>query len=73
MFSYALARLAARSRREPEDVADATMGRDVFNEKPAAEELMAAEELAPVASSNLATGATIHTTLGDIYLKLYPQ
>jgi len=66
-------RLYLFSRREPEDVADATVGRDVFNEKPSADELVAVEDVAPVASSNLATGATIHTTLGDIYLKLYPQ
>jgi len=65
-------RLYLFSTREPDDV-DASVGRDVFNEKPNAEELISAEDVTPLPSSNLATGATIHTTLGDIYLKLYPQ
>jgi hypothetical protein len=52
-------RLYMFTRREPEDVADATMGRDVFNEKPRAEELVAPEDVAPLPGSNLARGAVI--------------
>ena len=56
-------RLYLFTRREPEEVFDATMGRDVFNEKPRAEELVAPEDVAPLPSSNLARGAVRTITL----------
>ncbi|RXK38359.1 peptidylprolyl isomerase domain and WD-repeat protein 1 [Tremella mesenterica] len=46
--------------------------RDVFNERPTREEqtVMVSE---PVKAKVLPTNATIHTTMGDIHLKLFPE
>lgn len=41
------------SRREPEEPEDASQGRDVFNEKPAADELMAASDIGNSATTSL--------------------
>jgi len=60
------------SSREPEEGDDAATGRDVFNEKPRAEEILAASS-APSASAGLATSAVIHTTVGDIHIQFYPN
>lgn len=52
-----------------------TGDRDVFNERPTREE----QNVATAAPSNrggpspLANSATIHTTLGDIHMRLFPQ
>ena len=48
--------------------------RDVFNEKPTREEqtIASAHEPGPK-QSNIAHSATIHTTSGDIHLKLFPE
>jgi peptidylprolyl isomerase domain and WD repeat-containing protein 1 len=49
--------------------------RDVFNERPTRDELSVAAT-APAARSGpspLANSATIHTTLGDIHMRLFPQ
>ncbi|KAG2449525.1 hypothetical protein HYH02_005667 [Chlamydomonas schloesseri] len=56
---------------EPED--PAAPGRDVFNEKPALEDLIAAEGGAPQPGHSLPHGARIHTTKGDIVVKLFPD
>jgi len=61
------------TRREPEDTDDAAGGRDVFNEKPLAEEMIAPAALAATADTSLARNCTIHTTVGDIHLKLFPD
>ncbi|KAJ3681569.1 hypothetical protein LUZ60_016058 [Juncus effusus] len=61
------------SRREPEEAEDATKGRDVFNEKPAAEDLLAISELGKSISSSLPDNLVMHTSLGDIHVKLYPE
>ena len=66
-------RLYLFTRREPEDWDDAVGGRDVFNEKPLADEMVAAASLAATASTSLARSAVIHTTLGDIHVKLFPD
>lgn len=67
-------RLYLFTRREPEDVEDAGAGgRDVFNEKPLAEEMVSAASLAATASTSLARTAVIHTTYGDIHVKLFPD
>eukprot|EP00897_Mesotaenium_endlicherianum_P002680 jgi/Mesen1/243/ME1143095C07533 len=66
-------RLYLFSRREPEEGEDATQGRDVFNEKPPPEELLAIADVARTAASSLPDNAIMHTTLGDIVLKLYPE
>lgn len=46
--------------------------RDIYNEKPTREEVMAAIEIEQQ-QKVLSENATIHTTMGDIHLKLYPQ
>ncbi|KAK3235787.1 Peptidylprolyl isomerase [Cymbomonas tetramitiformis] len=71
--AYKKDRLYLFSRREPEDAEDAATGRDVFNEKPRADELMSADAvpITGTAKHSMARGATIHTTLGDIEVKLY--
>lgn len=46
--------------------------RDIYNEKPTREEVMAAIEIEQQ-QKILNDSATIHTTMGDIHLKLYPQ
>ncbi|XP_006279395.2 peptidyl-prolyl cis-trans isomerase CYP71 [Capsella rubella] len=61
------------SRREPEEPEDASQGRDVFNEKPAADELMAASDIGNSATTLLPENVIMHTSLGDIYMKLYPE
>ncbi|KAJ3976946.1 peptidyl-prolyl cis-trans isomerase [Lentinula raphanica] len=60
------------NRSEPED--NKSGDRDVFNERPTREEQSIAAS-APVGKSGpspLANAATIHTTLGDIHMRLYP-
>ncbi|KAJ4775642.1 Peptidyl-prolyl cis-trans isomerase-like 1 [Rhynchospora pubera] len=61
------------SRREPEEPEDATKGRDVFNEKPPAEELLAVSDLGKHISSSLPDNVVLHTSMGDVHLKLYPE
>ncbi|GFR48933.1 hypothetical protein Agub_g10939, partial [Astrephomene gubernaculifera] len=56
---------------EPDDPAQP--GRDVFNEKPALEDLIVAEGGAPVPTHCLPHGARLHTTRGDITLRLFPD
>uniref|UniRef100_A0A061RJB2 peptidylprolyl isomerase n=1 Tax=Tetraselmis sp. GSL018 TaxID=582737 RepID=A0A061RJB2_9CHLO len=60
------------SRRMPEEVEDAAAGRDVFNEKPPEDELLA-EEAIQSAAVSMPRVAIIHTTKGDIKMKLYPD
>ncbi|GBG87427.1 hypothetical protein CBR_g45485 [Chara braunii] len=66
-------RLYLFSRREPEEAEDASKGRDVFNEKPPPEELLALSDIAKTATTSLPENAVLHTTLGDIVIKLYPE
>lgn len=47
--------------------------RDVFNEKPTREEQTVAIANAPHNQSSLPTTATIHTTMGDMSFKLFPE
>ncbi|KAM7275776.1 hypothetical protein ACFE04_017642 [Oxalis oulophora] len=61
------------SQREPEEPEDATKGRDVFNEKPPADELLAVSELGKTAMTSLPDNVILHTTMGDIHMKLYPE
>lgn len=66
-------RLYIFSRREPADADDAA-GRDVFNEKPPPDELLAIEDGgAEAGAGELPRGAIIHTTRGDIHCKLFPE
>eukprot|EP00850_Spirogloea_muscicola_P005865 SM000027S09646 [mRNA] locus=s27:578944:585194:+ [translate_table: standard] len=66
-------RLYLFSQREPEEGEDATQGRDVFNEKPPPEELLALADVARASASSLPDEVVLHTTLGDVNLKLYPE
>ncbi|WOL18547.1 peptidyl-prolyl cis-trans isomerase CYP71 isoform X1 [Canna indica] len=61
------------SRREPEEPEDATKGRDVFNEKPPPEELLAVSDLGKAVTTSLPDNVVLHTSLGDIHLRLYPE
>ena len=51
------------------------MHRDVFNEKPPADEMLAIEEGGTEGGGvgELPRGAIIHTTRGDIHCKLFPD
>jgi peptidylprolyl isomerase domain and WD repeat-containing protein 1 len=72
------------TRREPADAADAAGGRDVFNEKPTADELLAGgaggtaaagagalTAATTTASAGLPCAAVLRTTKGDVRLRLY--
>ncbi|WJX68919.1 cytochrome P450 monooxygenase 71 [Trifolium repens] len=61
------------SRREPEEPEDATKGRDVFNEKPPADELLAVSDIGKALTTSLPENVIMHTTMGDIHMKLYPE
>jgi peptidylprolyl isomerase domain and WD repeat-containing protein 1 len=61
------------TRREPQDADGDNIletGRDVFNEKPSKDEHLAISQ--PSARA-LGKGAIIHTTMGDIHIKLFPD
>lgn len=59
------------SRREPEEPEDATKGRDVFNEKPPPDELLAVSDIGKSVTSSLPESVVLHTSLGDIHIRLY--
>jgi len=60
------------TRSEPED--NKSHGdRDVFNEKPTREEQTVAIANEPRGKTALPRAATIHTTMGDMSFKLYPE
>ncbi|XP_024539754.1 peptidyl-prolyl cis-trans isomerase CYP71 isoform X2 [Selaginella moellendorffii] len=61
------------SRREPEEAEDASKGRDVFNEKPPPEELLAISDVGKATTTSLPLNVMMHTTLGDIHIRLYPE
>ncbi|OQR94691.1 peptidylprolyl isomerase domain and WD repeat-containing protein 1 [Achlya hypogyna] len=67
--AFKKARFYCFSTREPADDDDEDNGRDVFNEKPT---LDAAHIATETTSSKLGSRAVIHTTMGDIFLTLYP-
>ncbi|XP_020592745.1 peptidyl-prolyl cis-trans isomerase CYP71 isoform X2 [Phalaenopsis equestris] len=61
------------SQREPEEPEDATKGRDVFNEKPPPDELLAVSDIGKAVTSSLPDSVVLHTSLGDIHTRLYPE
>ncbi|KAH7510564.1 hypothetical protein FEM48_ZijujUnG0112000 [Ziziphus jujuba var. spinosa] len=61
------------SRREPEEPEDASKGRDVFNEKPPPDELLAVSDIGKSVTTSLPDNVILHTTMGDIHMKLYPE
>uniref|UniRef100_A0A8B9FRH9 peptidylprolyl isomerase n=1 Tax=Amazona collaria TaxID=241587 RepID=A0A8B9FRH9_9PSIT len=58
------------TKREPEDTKSAESDRDVFNEKPSKEEVMAATQAE--GPKRVSDSAIIHTSMGDIHVKLFP-
>lgn len=59
------------SNREPDDSLSVEAGdRDVFNEKPSKEDMVAVTE---TSSCVLYESAIIHTSMGDIHVKLFPR
>ncbi|RMC04471.1 hypothetical protein DUI87_18916 [Hirundo rustica rustica] len=57
------------TKREPEDTKSADSDRDVFNEKPSKEEVMAATQAE--GPKRVSDSAIIHTSMGDIHIKLF--
>lgn len=67
--SYKKNRFYLFTTREPDGTSSTT--RDVYNEKPTREEQTVA--ISTQIQQGIATTATIHTTLGDIYVRLFPE
>ncbi|KAF9596982.1 hypothetical protein IFM89_014696 [Coptis chinensis] len=61
------------SQREPEEPEDASKGRDVFNEKPPPDELLAVSDIGKSVTTSLPDSVIFHTTMGDIHMRLYPE
>ncbi|XP_052257143.1 peptidylprolyl isomerase domain and WD repeat-containing protein 1-like isoform X2 [Dreissena polymorpha] len=59
------------SRREPFNKGSSDADRDIFNEKPSKEELIAATQ--DTSYTRVAENCIIHTTMGDITCKLFPK
>ncbi|XP_067011053.1 peptidylprolyl isomerase domain and WD repeat-containing protein 1 [Anabrus simplex] len=59
------------TRREPEDAKGPDADRDVFNEKPSKEDIISATEATGV--QRIYENAIVHTTMGDIHLKLFAK
>lgn len=59
------------SCRSPRDLSSVDNERDVFNEKPSKEDIISATE--EKGAPRLYTSATIHTTVGDIHVELFPK
>jgi peptidylprolyl isomerase domain and WD repeat-containing protein 1 len=60
------------SRRDPDDKKGSEAAeRDVFNEKPSKEEMMAATQSS--STTRVSSTAVIHTTVGDIHVKMFPE
>lgn len=66
--SFKKRRFYCFSKREPDE---STESRDKFNELPTEEERLGGTTIAP--SKALAQAAILHTTMGDIHMKLYPE
>jgi len=62
------------TKREPdsEETPDG-IGRDIFNEKPSREEQTVASLSTSSLKHALGSQATIHTTMGDIHIRLFPE
>jgi peptidylprolyl isomerase domain and WD repeat-containing protein 1 len=65
--AYKKPRFYLYSRRPPSDLQE--VDRDVFNEQPSKEDVLAVTESNPV--QKIFDNCVIHTTFGDIYLKLF--
>ncbi len=69
--SYNKNRFFLFTRREPDESGEAGP-RDVLNERPP-KELALVGGMVQAGQKNLGRGAVIHTTMGDITIKLYPE
>lgn len=67
--AYKKQRMYMFSRREPDDTGDESLGRDVFNEKPSAEEMIAVNPSSE--RGDKAKEVVLHTTSGDIAISLH--
>ena len=67
--------LTSAKRRTPsrQDTDDAAAGRDVFNERPQAEDLLSLQAVAASEATTLPRSAVLHTNLGEIHLRLYAE
>ncbi|KAJ3054623.1 Peptidyl-prolyl cis-trans isomerase cyp15 [Rhizophlyctis rosea] len=71
--AYKRNRFYCCTRREPDSEAAAgSSGRDIFNEKPSREEQTVAASHTNLKAS-LGSSAIIHTTYGDIHVRLFPE
>ncbi|XP_063239129.1 peptidylprolyl isomerase domain and WD repeat-containing protein 1 [Bacillus rossius redtenbacheri] len=59
------------TRREPDDTKSQDADRDVFNEKPSKEDIISATEASGM--QRLYESAVLHTTLGDVHVKLFAK
>jgi peptidylprolyl isomerase domain and WD repeat-containing protein 1 len=68
--SHARVQLTPRARRD-----EKSGERDIFNERPTLDERAVAAPTGPTRAlpSPLASAATLHTTFGDIHVRLFPQ
>ncbi|XP_059175917.1 peptidylprolyl isomerase domain and WD repeat-containing protein 1-like [Physella acuta] len=69
--AYKKPRFFLFSRREPDDSRSADSERDVFNEKPSKEEIIAATQDASY--MRVSENCVIHTTQGDIHCKIFAK
>ena len=60
------------SRRSPRDTSSVDAERDVFNEKPSKEDIIAAST-EEKGTPRLFEQATVHTSVGDMQLQLFPR
>lgn len=67
--AYKRSRFYCFSRREPDSSAGASGGRDIYNEKPTKDD----QAIASMQMGDDISTAIIHTSFGDIYVKLFPQ
>lgn len=71
--AYRKERFYLFTQREPSEEEEAATGRDVLNERPTGAGEVGAGELAMGSLLDLPRGAIIHTTFGDIWVKLFPD
>ncbi|TPX41199.1 hypothetical protein SeLEV6574_g06213 [Synchytrium endobioticum] len=74
--SYKRNRFYLFTQRDPNEVQEqgtAGGGRDIFNEKPSREEQTVAAASAMGLKQSLGAAAIIHTTMGDIHIRFFPE
>lgn len=61
------------SNRNPEEIGDNSNERDIFNEKPSREDMLAATETSNAPGQKYHEFCIIHTSMGDIHCRLFAQ